>query len=260
MQTGPGTSLYPHLLAPLKVGRTTLRNRMIMGSMHTRLDMEENGLHKMAVFLAERAKGEIGLIITGGYAPNTAGLIEPGGPILTEHAQARELRRITEAVHRHDGKICLQILHSGRYARQQECLGPSDIRSRINRFPPRAMTPAEIEQTISDYVRCALLAKEAGFDGVEIMGSEGYLINEFTVLRTNDRSDAWGGSAENRHRFPVELVVAGARGGGSGFHHHLPDIRHRSGRRRRHRRRNRIAGAQGRGGRRRYSQYRDRLA
>ena len=206
MQTSPGTSLYPHLLAPLKVGRSTLRNRMIMGSMHTRLDMEENGLHKMAVFLAERARGEIGLIITGGYAPNTAGLIEPGGPILTEHAQARELQQVTDAVHRHDGKICLQILHAGRYARQEECLGPSDIRSRINRFPPRAMTPAEIEQTISDYVRCALLAREAGFDGVEIMGSEGYLINEFTVLRTNDRSDAWGGSAENRHRFPVELV------------------------------------------------------
>jgi 2,4-dienoyl-CoA reductase (NADPH2) len=206
MQTDPGTSLYPHLLAPLKVGRTTLRNRMIMGSMHTRLDMEENGLHKMAVFLAERARGEIALIITGGYAPNTAGLIEPGGPILTEHAQARELRRITEAVHQHDGKICLQILHSGRYARQQECLGPSDIRSRINRFAPRAMTSAEIERTISDYVRCALLASEAGFDGVEIMGSEGYLINEFTVLRTNDRSDMWGGSVENRHRLPVELV------------------------------------------------------
>ena len=124
MQASPGTSLYPHLLAPLKVGRTTLRNRMIMGSMHTRLDMEENGLHKMAVFLAERAKGEIGLIITGGYAPNTAGLIEPGGPILTEHAQARELQRVTEAVHQHGGKICLQILHAGRYARQEECLGP----------------------------------------------------------------------------------------------------------------------------------------
>jgi 2,4-dienoyl-CoA reductase (NADPH2) len=179
---------------------------MIMGSMHTRLDMEENGLHKMAVFLAERARGEIALIITGGYAPNTAGLIEPGGPILTEPAQARELQRITEAVHRHEAKICLQILHSGRYARQQECLGPSGIRSRINRFAPRAMTSAEIEQTIADYVRCALLAREAGFDGVEIMGSEGYLINEFTVLRTNDRSDEWGGSAENRHRLPVELV------------------------------------------------------
>src|SRR3954453_21320382 len=161
MTSNSGTSHYPNLLSPLRAGRTTLRNRMIMGSMHTRLDMEENGLHKMAVFLAERAKGEVGLIITGGYAPNTAGLIEPGGPILTERAQARELQRITEAVHRHDGKICMQILHSGRYARQQEGLGPSEIRSRINRFPPRAMTSADIEQTIQHYVRCAQLAKEA---------------------------------------------------------------------------------------------------
>jgi 2,4-dienoyl-CoA reductase (NADPH2) len=217
MQTSPGIALYPNLLSPLKVGRTTLRNRMIMGSMHTRLDMEENGLHKMAIFLAERAKGEVALIITGGYAPNTAGLIEPGGPILTEHAQAGELQRISEAVHRHDGKICLQILHSGRYARQQECLGPSEIRSRINRFPPRAMTEAEIEQTISDYVRCALLAKEAGFDGVEIMGSEGYLINEFTVTRTNDRSDRWGGPADNRHRLPVELVSRTRAAAGDDF-------------------------------------------
>jgi 2,4-dienoyl-CoA reductase (NADPH2) len=202
-----GMSHYPNLLSPLKAGRTTLRNRMIMGSMHTRLDMEENGLHKMAVFLAERARGEIGLIITGGYAPNTAGLIEPGGPILTERSQALELRRVTDAVHQHDGKVCMQILHSGRYAKQPECLGPSDIRSRINKFPPRAMTGAEIEQTIADYVRCAMLAREAGFDGVEIMGSEGYLINEFTVLRTNDRTDEWGGAEENRHRLPVELVT-----------------------------------------------------
>ena len=204
--TSPGTSLYPNLLSPLEVGRTTLRNRMIMGSMHTRLDMEENGIHKMAVFLAERAKGEIGLIVTGGYAPNTAGLIEPGGPILTEPGQARELRRITDAVHQHGGKVCMQVLHSGRYSKQRDCVGPSDIPTRINRFPPRAMTAAEIEQTISDYVRCALLAKEAGFDGVEIMGSEGYLINQFAVLRTNNRTDEWGGSEENRHRLAVELV------------------------------------------------------
>jgi len=206
MQADPGLSRYPHLLAPLKVAGTTLRNRIIMGSMHTRLDMEENGVQKMAAFLAERAKGEVGLIITGGYAPNSAGLIEPGGPMLTDRAQVPELRRITEAVHRYDSKICLQILHSGRYAKQEECLGPSSIRSRINRYTPRAMTGEEIEQTIADYVRCAALAQEAGFDGVEIMGSEGYLINEFTVLRTNDRTDEWGGSEENRHRLPVELV------------------------------------------------------
>lgn len=204
--TSPGTLLYPHLLSPLRVGRTTLRNRMIMGSMHTRLDMEKNGIHKMAVFLAERAKGEIGLIVTGGYAPNPAGLIEPGGPLLTEPGQARELRRITEAAHQHGGKVCMQVLHAGRYSKQRDCVGPSDIPTRINRFPPRAMTAAEIRQTISDYVRCALLAKEAGFDGVEIMGSEGYLINQFAVLRTNNRTDEWGGSEENRHRLAVEIV------------------------------------------------------
>jgi len=206
MTADPGTASFPHLLSPLELRQTTLRNRIIMGSMHTRLDMEENGLHKMAVFLAARAKGEAGLIITGGYAPNGAGLIEPGGPMLTEHAQAQELRRVTDAVHQHDGKVCLQILHAGRYAKQQECFGPSNIRSRINRFQPQAMTSTQIEQTIADYVRCASLAQEAGCDGVEIMGSEGYLINEFTVAYTNDRTDEWGGTEENRHRLPVELV------------------------------------------------------
>jgi len=206
MTADPGLTRFPHLLSPLKLRQTTLRNRVIMGSMHTRLDMEENGLHKMAAFLAARAKGEAGLIITGGYAPNRAGLIEPGGPILTECAQARELTRITDAVHQHSGKVCLQILHAGRYAKQEECFGPSNVRSRINRFQPQAMTAAQIEQTIEDFVRCAGLAQEAGFDGVEIMGSEGYLINEFTVLYTNDRTDEWGGTEKNRHRLPVELV------------------------------------------------------
>jgi 2,4-dienoyl-CoA reductase (NADPH2) len=179
--------------------------------------MEEDGVRKMAVFLAERAKGEIGLIITGGYAPNTTGLIEPGGPILTEPAQARELRRITDAVHEQGGKVCMQVLHSGRYSKQQDCAGASDIPSRINRFRPRAMTGAEIEQTIADYVRCALLAKDAGFDGIEIMGSEGYLINQFTVLRTNNRTDAWGGSEENRHRLAVELVKRSRAATGDDF-------------------------------------------
>ena len=217
MTADPGLIRFPHLLSPLKLRQTTLRNRVIMGSMHTRLDMEENGLHKMAVFLSARAKGEAGLIITGGYAPNTAGLIEPGGPILTERAQARELTRITDAVHQHAGTICLQILHAGRYAKQQECLGPSSSRSRINRFQPQAMTGTQIEQTITDYVRCARLAQEAGFDGVEIMGSEGYLINEFTVLYTNDRTDEWGGTEENRHRLPVELVKRIRAATGPGF-------------------------------------------
>jgi len=217
MTTDPGLIRFPHLLSPLKLRQTTLRNRVIMGSMHTRLDMEENGLHKMTAFLTARAKGEAGLIITGGYAPNTAGLIEPGGPILTERAQARELTRLTDAVHQHGGKVCLQILHAGRYAKQEECFGPSNVRSRINRFQPQAMTAAQIEQTIEDYVRCAGLAQEAGFDGVEIMGSEGYLINEFTVLYTNDRTDEWGGTEENRHRLPVDLCKRIRAATGPGF-------------------------------------------
>ncbi len=217
MTADPGLTRFSHLLSPLRLRQTTLRNRVIMGSMHTRLDMEENGLQKMAAFLAARAKGEVGLIITGGYAPNTAGLIEPGGPILTERTQARELTRITDAVHQHGGTICLQILHAGRYAKQEECFGPSSFRSRINQFQPRAMTAAQIEQSIADYVRCARLAQEAGFDGVEIMGSEGYLINEFTVLYTNDRTDEWGGTEENRHRLPVELVKRIRAATGPGF-------------------------------------------
>jgi 2,4-dienoyl-CoA reductase (NADPH2) len=166
MTADPGLARFPNLLSRLTLRQTTLRNRIVMGSMHTRLDMEENGLHKMAAFLAARAKGEVGLIITGGYAPNTAGLIEPGGPILTERTQARELTRLSDAVHQHGGKICLQILHAGRYAKQEECFGPSNVRSRINRFAPKAMTPAQIEQTIEDYAGCATLAQEAGFDGV----------------------------------------------------------------------------------------------
>lgn len=204
--TEPNAATFAHLMTPLRLKRTTLRNRIIMGSMHTRLDMEEDGLRKMVAFLEERAKGEAGLIITGGYAPNSAGLIEPGGPMLADRSQVADLRQLTDAVHRHGSKICLQILHAGRYAKQAECYGPSDMRSRINRFQPQAMTPEKIEETIQDYARCAALAQEAGFDGVEIMGSEGYLINEFTARTTNDRTDEWGGSEENRHRLAVELV------------------------------------------------------
>lgn len=197
---------YPHLLAPLQVRHVRLRNRAIMGSMHTRLEMEADGVRKQARFYAERARGEAGLIVSGGFAPNSQGLIERGGPILHERSQVAELRRITDAVHGAGGTICLQILHCGRYARQADCVAPSAVRSPINRFAPRAMTTAEIERTIEDFAVCAVLAREADFDGVEIMGSEGYLLNQFTVTRTNHRDDEWGGSTENRHRLPVEIV------------------------------------------------------
>lgn len=206
MATDQDYSPYPHLLAPLEVRHVRLRNRAIMGSMHTRLEMEPDGVRRQARFYAERARGEVGLIITGGFAPNRQGLIEPGGPILHDRSQVAELRRISDAVHEVAGRICLQILHCGRYARQADCVAPSAVRSPINRFVPRAMTTAEIERTIEDFVACALLAREADFDGVEIMGSEGYLLNQFTATRTNHRQDEWGGSADNRHRLPVEIV------------------------------------------------------
>jgi len=212
-----GAALFPNLLAPLDLGHVRLKNRAIMGSMHTRLEMERGGVRKQAAFYAARARGEIGLIITGGFAPNREGLLEPEGPILDQPSQTDELRRITDSVHEEGGLICLQILHSGRYGRQDGCVAPSAVRSPINLFSPRELVPEEIERTIGDFARCAALAREAGFDGVEVMGSEGYLINQFTVARTNSREDDWGGSVENRHCFPVEIVkrVRGALGGDS---------------------------------------------
>ena len=201
-----GAELFPNLLAPLDLGHVKLKNRAIMGSMHTRLEMERDGARKQAAFYSARAKGEIGLIVTGGFAPNQDGLLEPEGPILDKPAQTSELQRITDAVHQEGGVICLQILHSGRYGRQENCVAPSAVRSPISRFTPREMAPEEIERTVDDFAHCAVLAREAGFDGVEVMGSEGYLINQFTVTRTNHRQDHWGGSVENRQRFPVEIV------------------------------------------------------
>jgi len=208
---------YPHLLSPLALEHTVLRNRAIMGSMHTRLDGEVNSARRQAAFYAERARGEIGLMVTGGFAPNTSGLLEPDGPVLDEPVKAQELQFITDAVHEHGGKICLQILHAGRYAKQKDCVAPSAIRAPINTIMPRALSSAEIEQTIEDYAYAAVLAKQAGFDGVEIMGSEGYLINQFTAPRTNDRVDKWGGIAEKRHRFPVEVVRRSREAVGTDF-------------------------------------------
>lgn len=205
VQTSP-VSNFPHLLAPLKAGPVELRNRVIMGSMHTRLDMGPDPIGRQAAFYAERARGETALIFTGGFSPNDAGLLEPAGPRLDHVSEVEQLTPITEAVHREGGLICAQILHSGRYARQRNCVGPSDIRSPINRFTPRALESDEIWQTIEDFAIAARNACDAGFDGVEIMGSEGYLINQFTTTRCNQRTDEWGGTAENRMKLPIEIV------------------------------------------------------
>ncbi|MBW8466501.1 MAG: NADPH-dependent 2,4-dienoyl-CoA reductase, partial [Acidovorax sp.] len=197
---------FPTLLSPLKVGAHTLGNRALMGSMHTRLESLDRSIERLALFYAERARGGAGLIVTGGYAPNPDGLLDETGPQLATAEQADALQPIPRAVHAEGGKIILQILHTGRYAKIAQPVGASEIPSPINPRAPRALSTAEVWQTIEDYVRCAELAQRAGFDGVEIMGSEGYLLNQFTVTRTNNRSDEFGGSVENRHRLPVEIV------------------------------------------------------
>jgi len=199
-------SRYPHLLNPLDLGFTTLPNRVIMGSMHVGLEEAERGFERMAEFYATRARGGVGLIVTGGIAPNDAGRPYEGGAKLTTEAEAEQHTEITAAVHREGGRIAMQILHFGRYAYHQDLVAPSALQAPISPFPPHALTDAEVEQTIDDYVRAARLAKQAGYDGVEIMGSEGYLINEFIAVQTNQREDRWGGSYENRMRFPVEIV------------------------------------------------------
>ncbi|MDC4618948.1 NADPH-dependent 2,4-dienoyl-CoA reductase [Acinetobacter baumannii] len=199
-------SLYPHLLKPLDLGFTTLKNRVLMGSMHVGLEEAPGGYERMAAFYAERAKGDVGLIVTGGIAPNQAGLTFAHASKLDSTEEAEKHKIITEAVHAAGGKIALQILHTGRYSYQPEIVAPSAIQAPINPIKPKAMTSAEVQQTIDDFANCAKLAQYAGYDGVEIMGSEGYLINEFIAARTNHRDDEWGGSYENRIRFPVEIV------------------------------------------------------
>ncbi|MEV0305806.1 NADPH-dependent 2,4-dienoyl-CoA reductase [Streptomyces prasinus] len=199
-------SRYPHLLTPLDLGFTTLPNRVLMGSMHVGLEEAENGFERLAEFYAARARGGVGLIVTGGIAPNDEGRTFEGGAKLTTDEEAERHRVVTEAVHREGGRIALQILHVGRYAYHQDLVAPSPLKAPISPFTPRELTDADIERTIDDYVRTALLARQAGYDGVEIMGSEGYLINEFIVAQTNRRTDRWGGSYENRTRFPLEIV------------------------------------------------------
>jgi 2,4-dienoyl-CoA reductase (NADPH2) len=197
---------YPHLLEPINLGFTTLPNRVIMGSMHVGLEEAKDGFARMAAFYAERARGGVGLIVTGGIAPNDRGRPMPGGARLTTEAEAAKHKPVTDAVHQAGGKIAMQILHFGRYAYHQDLVAPSALQAPINPMKPRALSIDEVYQTIEDFVRCAALAQSAGYDGVEIMGSEGYLLNEFIAARTNQRDDEWGGSYAKRIRFPVEIV------------------------------------------------------
>lgn len=200
------TQPYPHLLSPLDLGFTTLRNRVVMGSMHTGLEDRARDIDRLAEYFAERARGGVGLIITGGYAPNRTGWLLPFAAEMTSSAQARRHRRVTDAVHAADGKILMQLLHAGRYAFHPFSASASSIKAPTTPFRPRRLTGRGVERTISDFVRSAELAREAGYDGVEIMGSEGYLLNQFLAPRTNKRTDAWGGTPEKRRRLPVEIV------------------------------------------------------
>ncbi|MFJ6752007.1 FAD-dependent oxidoreductase [Streptomyces sp. NPDC091266] len=199
-------SQYPHLMSPLDLGFTTLPNRVLMGSMHVGLEEAPRGFERMAEFYATRARGGVGLMVTGGIAPNEAGRPWEAGAALTTEAEAAQHRIVTDAVHREGSRIAMQILHFGRYAHHAGLVAPSALQAPISRHTPHALTDDEVEQTVEDFVRAAALAQSAGYDGVEIMGSEGYLINEFIVSATNRREDRWGGSYENRMRFPVEIV------------------------------------------------------
>ncbi|MRJ75713.1 NAD(P)-binding protein [Aeromicrobium sp. SMF47] len=209
---------YPHLLEPLDLGHTTLRNRVVMGSMHTGLEDRAKHLPELAAYFGERAAGGVALSVTGGYAPNWHGWLLPFGSQMTSRRFADKHRIVTDAVHEHDGKIVMQLLHAGRYGYHPFKRAASAIPSPITPFgKPRAMTTKEVDRTIDDFAASARLARRAGYDGVEIMGSEGYLINQMLTARTNDRTDRWGGSAENRMRFPVEIVERVREAAGDDF-------------------------------------------
>ncbi len=201
-------SPFPHLLAPLDLGFTQLTNRILMGSMHTGLEEEKGGFEKLAAFYEARAKGGVGLIVTGGVSPNMRGRIEPLGSELSHFWHVNKHKQVTKAVHQYPTKICLQLLHTGRYAFHPFSVAPSKVKSPITPFTPKAMSIRQINSTIKDYAHAAKLAAKAGYDGVEIMGSEGYLINQFACLRTNKRSDEWGGCIENRMRLGIETIKA----------------------------------------------------
>ncbi|MFV0436699.1 MAG: FAD-dependent oxidoreductase [Desulfopila sp.] len=199
-------SRYPHIFRPLDLGFVTLKNRILMGSMHTGLEEEKEGFAKMAEYYGQRAAGGVALIVTGGIAPNRAGWLSPFAARLGSASQVARHRLLTDRVHAEGGRICLQILHAGRYGYHPLCVAPSPLKAPINRFKPWQLSEAGIRSTIDDFIRCACLAREAGYDGVEIMGSEGYLINEFIAPKTNKREDGWGGSFAGRIRFPLEIV------------------------------------------------------
>jgi 2,4-dienoyl-CoA reductase (NADPH2) len=210
-------SPYPHLLQPLDLGFTTLKNRVLMGSMHTGLEDREKNFPRLSRYFAERARGGVGLMVTGGFAPNIEGWLFPFASKLTSHSAARAHRQITDAVHTEGGKIALQILHAGRYGYTPISVSASKVKSPITPFSPRALSSAGVERQIKSFVRCAALAREAGYDGVEIMGSEGYFINQFLVTHVNKRTDRWGGSFENRMRLPVEIVTRAREAVGKDF-------------------------------------------
>ena len=197
---------YPNLLAPLDLGFATLRNRVLMGSMHTGLEDRRQDFPKLAAYFAERAAGGVGLIVTGGFSPGIDGWLKPFAGKLSRRGETARHRQVTAAVHAHDARICLQLLHAGRYAYHPLSVSASAVKAPINPFRPRALSARGVERRIDAFARSARLAREAGYDGVEIMGSEGYLLNQFTVPRTNRRKDRWGGSVENRMRFAVEIV------------------------------------------------------
>lgn len=207
---------YTALLAPLDLGFTTLKNRVLMGSMHTGLE-DGRDMSRLAAYFAERARGDVGLMVTGGFAPNIAGWVKPFSGMLASSAAARRHRVVTQAVHHEGGKIALQILHAGRYGYHPLVVAPSPLRSPISPFKPRGLSHAGVERQIRAFVRCAQLAREAGYDGVEVMGSEGYLLNQFLASSTNLRDDDWGGRFENRMRFPVEIVRRIRKAVGSDF-------------------------------------------
>ena len=197
---------YPNLLKPLDLGFTQLKNRVLMGSMHTGLEEEKGGYDKMAAYFAERAKGGVALMVTGGISPNFRGRLAPNSSQLSNRWQVKKHQIITDAVHKEGGKIALQILHGGRYSYHPLNCGPSAVKAPITPFTPKALSKRGIKTTIKHYIRCAKLAQKANYDGVEVMGSEGYLINQFICARTNHRTDEWGGEYENRIRFPIEIV------------------------------------------------------